>query len=47
MNSVLIQESLKKFSEVLSFNYPAVGWYYSSEEIKDSFIYKKIGRAHV
>ena len=41
MNSGLVQESLKKFSEVLSFNYPAVGWYYSSEEIKDSFIYKK------
>ena len=29
------------FSEVLSFNYPAVGWYFSSEEIEDSFVFRK------
>lgn len=41
MNSELIKESLRKFSEILSFNYPAVGWYFSSEEIENSFIFKK------
>ncbi len=38
MNSELVKESLGKYSEVLSFNYPAVGWYFSSEKIKNSFI---------
>ncbi len=37
MNSELVKESLCKFTEVLSFNYPAVGWYFSSEEIENSF----------
>ncbi len=41
MNSELIKESLSKFSEVLSLNYPAVGWYFSSEEIEKSFIFRK------
>ena len=41
MNSEVIKESLKKFSEVLSFNYPPVGWYFSSEEIENSFIFRK------
>ncbi len=41
MNSELVKESLGKFSEVLSFNYPAVGWYFSSEKIKNSFIFRK------
>lgn len=41
MNAELVQESLRKFLEVLSFNYPAVGWYFSSEEIEDSFIFTK------
>ena len=41
MNSELVKESLRKFSEVLSFNYPAVGWYFSSEEIENSFIFRK------
>jgi len=41
MNSEVVKESLKKFSDVLSFNYPAVGWYFSSEEIEDSFIFRK------
>ena len=41
MNAELVNESLRKFSEVLSFNYPAVGWYFSSEEIENSFIYRK------
>ncbi len=41
MNSELVKESLRKFSEVLSFNYPAVGWYFSSDEIEDSFVYRK------
>ncbi len=41
MNLELVKESLRKFSEVLSFNYPAVGWYFSSEEIENSFIFRK------
>ena len=41
MNSEIVKESLKKFSEVLSFNYPAVGWYFSSDEIENSFIFRK------
>ncbi|MCP3926437.1 MAG: DUF169 domain-containing protein [Desulfobacterales bacterium] len=41
MNSETVKESLRKFSEVLSSNYPAIGWFFSSEEIENSFIYKK------
>lgn len=41
MNSKLIKESLLKFTEVLPFNYPAVGWYFSSKEIENSFIFRK------
>ena len=41
MNSEIVKESLKKFSEVVSFNYPAIGWFFSSEEIENSFIYRK------
>ncbi|MCP4347707.1 MAG: DUF169 domain-containing protein [Desulfobacterales bacterium] len=41
MKSELVKESLRKISEVLSFNYPAVGWYFSSEKIENSFIYRK------
>ena len=41
MNSELIKESLIKFLEVLPFNYPAVGWYFSFEELNNSFIFKK------
>ncbi len=41
MNSKMAKESLSKFTEVLSFNYPAVGWYFSSEEIDNSFIFRK------
>lgn len=37
----MVKESLKNFTEVLSFNYPAVGWYFSSDEIQDSFIFRK------
>lgn len=41
MNSRLVKEGLRKFSEVLSFNYPAVGWYFSSEEMEESYIFRK------
>ena len=41
MNSELLKESLSKFLEVISFNYPAVGWYYNSEEIENSFVFRK------
>jgi len=41
MDSELIKESLLKFTEVLPFNYSAVGWYFSSEEIENSFVFKK------
>ncbi|MCJ2163438.1 MULTISPECIES: DUF169 domain-containing protein [unclassified Pseudodesulfovibrio] len=41
MNSRTVKGSLGNFSEVVSFNYPAVGWYFSSEEIQDSLVFKK------
>ncbi|MCG8643674.1 MAG: DUF169 domain-containing protein [Desulfobacterales bacterium] len=41
MNARIVKESLRNFSEVVSFNYPAVGWYFSSEEIENSFVFKK------
>ncbi len=41
MNSEIIKESLYKLSETLSFKYPAMGWYFSSEEIENSFVFKK------
>ena len=44
MNAKIVKESLKIFSDVLSFNYPALGWYFSSEDIENSFIFKKKDR---
>ncbi|MCG8685675.1 MAG: DUF169 domain-containing protein [Desulfobacterales bacterium] len=41
MNSEMIKESLRKYSEALTFNYPAVGWYFSSEKIDNSFVFRK------
>ncbi|MGD8562230.1 MAG: DUF169 domain-containing protein [Desulfarculaceae bacterium] len=41
MNSELIKQCLRKFSETVSFKYPATGWYFSPEEIEDSFVYTK------
>ncbi len=41
MNSERVKKSLGKYSEVLSFNHPAVGWYFSSEKIENSFIFRK------
>ncbi|MBI9089212.1 MAG: DUF169 domain-containing protein [Desulfobacterium sp.] len=41
MNSELVKECLGKLSETVSFNYPAIGWYFSQEEIEDSFVFKK------
>ncbi len=41
MDSIRVKESLRKFLETVSFKYPAVGWYFSSEEIDNSFIFRK------
>lgn len=41
MNSDIIKESLHKLSQVITFKYPAIGWYFSSEQIEDSFVFKK------
>ena len=41
MNAKIVKERLRRFSEVLSFNYPAVGWHFSSEEIENSFVFRK------
>ena len=41
MNSEIVRESLKKFSDVLSFNYPAIGWFFSEESIEKSYVFKK------
>lgn len=40
MNSAFVRDSLHKLSETVSFNYPAIGWYYSSERIEPSFAFK-------
>lgn len=36
----MVKESLSKLSETISFKYPAIGWYFSSEEIENSFVFK-------
>ncbi len=41
MNSEIVKESLQKLSEVISYKYPAIGWYFSSEKIENSFVFKK------
>lgn len=41
MKSEKVKESLEILSEVVSFKYPATGWYFSSEEIDNSFVFKK------
>ena len=40
MNSAIVRDSLQKLSETVSFKYPAVGWYFSSEAIENSFVFK-------
>lgn len=41
MNAETVKQGLRKFSETVSFKYPATGWYFSPEEIQDSFVYTK------
>ena len=41
MNSEIIKESLQQLSETISYKYPALGWYFSSENIENSFVFKK------
>jgi hypothetical protein len=41
MNSTDIRKSLQKLTELVSFKYPATGWYFSPQEIEDSFVFKK------
>ncbi len=41
MNAEIVKENLQKLSEVVSFKFPATGWYFSSEEIKDSITFEK------
>ena len=41
MNAKIVKEGLEKISESVSFSYPAVGWYFSSENIENSFVFKK------
>ncbi|MCG8336605.1 MAG: DUF169 domain-containing protein [Proteobacteria bacterium] len=41
MKSAIVKESLQKLSEAVSFKYPATGWYFSAENIENSFINKK------
>ena len=41
MNARIVKEGLEKISESVDFNYPAVGWYFSSENIENSFVFKK------
>ncbi len=41
MNAEKIKESLQKLSATVSFKYPAIGWYFSSEKIENSFVFRK------
>ena len=41
MNSATIKESLQELEQVVPLKYPATGWYFSSEEIEDSFVFQK------
>ncbi len=41
MEAKIVKDNLQKLSEVLSFKYPATGWYFSAENVENSFIYKK------
>lgn len=41
MNSRIIKDKIVELSETVHFKYPAIGWYFSSEEINDSFVFKK------
>lgn len=40
MQIAIIRDSLHKLSETVSFNYPAIGWYYAAERIEPSFAFK-------
>lgn len=40
MNSAKIKENLQKLSETICFKHPATGWYFSSQELENSFVFK-------
>jgi hypothetical protein len=41
MKSDMVKESVRELSETVNFKYPAIGWYFSSEKIEHSFVFKK------
>ena len=41
MNTEIIKNGILELSEKISFKYPAVGWYFSSDEIDNSFVFQK------
>lgn len=41
MNSEIAKKYLRKLSKRISFKYPATGWYFSSQRIDNSFVFKK------
>ena len=47
MNLEIVKESYKQLSEAMSFKsfgsfkYPAIGWYFSAEELDNSFVFEK------
>jgi len=41
MKAKIVKDGLQKLSEVLSFKYPATGWYFSVENMEDSFAHKR------
>lgn len=41
MNSEKIKESIQHLSETISYKYSAIGWYFSSENIENSIVFKK------
>ncbi|KIX15422.1 DUF169 domain-containing protein [Dethiosulfatarculus sandiegensis] len=41
MKAKIVKDRLYNLSEVLSFKYPATGWYFAADNIENSFIFKK------
>lgn len=41
MKSDIVKNSFEKFTRVLSFKYPALGWYFDDQKIDDAFAFQK------
>ena len=44
MNTTLVKEALEKISETVSFTSPPMGWYFSPEELDNTFVFQNSKR---